>query len=61
MIKESNDLELYELIFCSDYGAKNRQKLLKEDKDKIEMLKSMHEKYGMRINGKVVSFKNCIK
>lgn len=52
---------LYELIFCTSYGLQNRQKLLEENKDKIEILKLEHDKHGLKINGRVIPFENCIK
>ena len=53
---EIADSELYEHIFCTEYGLKNREELLKIHADKIDFLKSEHEKHGIKINGKAIPF-----
>lgn len=52
--------ELYEYIFCSQEGHKNRNKLLKKYKHRLPELAKEHEKSGLEINGKVVPFKEVI-
>jgi len=56
---EIADSELYEHIFCTEYGLKNREELLKIHADKIDFLKSEHEKHGIKINGKAIPFEQC--
>lgn len=53
--------ELYETIFCSQYGQENRAELLEKHKDKLPELRAEHEKSGLKINGKAIPFDDCIK
>ena len=55
-----SDSELYEYIFCSFEGMKNRNELLEIYKDRLSALKLEHEKSGIKINGKAVPFEKCI-
>ena len=48
------DQELYEYIFCSLNGAKNREQLLIQYKDRLPALKREHQKHGMKLNGNIV-------
>ncbi len=51
----TDDEELYELIYCSQYGAENRLELMEKYAHKAEDLKKKHEKSGLKLNGKVIN------
>lgn len=52
----NNIEELYETIFCSQYGAENRGELLEKHKDLLPELEKEHKKSGMKINGIAIPF-----
>lgn len=53
------DEELYELIFCSMYGAVHRDELLEKYKDRLSDLKSVHKRFGFKINREAIPFEDC--
>jgi len=56
----TKDEELYELIFCTQYGAENRERLIEKYKDKMPEMKKQHKKHGLKINNKAIPFKRCL-
>lgn len=51
-----SDAELYEDIFCTQDGHENRAELLEKHKDRLPALRREHERSGVKINGKAISF-----
>ena len=52
----NNIEELYETIFCSQYGAEHRDELLEKHKSLLPELEKEHKKSGMKINGIALPF-----
>ena len=42
-----NDAELYEHIFCSQYGAEHREELVEEHRDRLPSLEKEHQRSGV--------------
>ncbi len=47
---------LYETIFCSEYGALNREELIEKHRSRLPELADEHRRSGMKVNGRPVDF-----